>query len=1028
MNKKLHFKSLLLLAAMLLGASSAWAENELFYTLVPQATGGNSQPHNSYADEATTTISGIEWSVTGNSSYDNWRIGGKNLTDVNREIFSKTAMSSAITEVKLTVGAASSIKVNSLKLIVASDADFSNITNEVSATFAANSTISFTPTTTTPWATGAFYKFVFNVSVSGNSNKFVEFVKAEFYKEKGAATSVMAPTISGTESFLTSTEVTISCSTDGATIQYSTDGTTWKDYKAPFTLTETTTVKAKATKTGMTESNETSKTFTKVTPLTVGQALTAIDALADNGTIENQFVYGKISQIDKFSSNVITYWISDDGTTTSQLEVFKGKGLNGADFSAITDLTVGDEVVVNGTLQKYVSGTTITPEFAGGSQLVSRKAHVPAVATPTFSPEGGAFTTAQSVTISCTTEGADIYYTTNGEDPTSSSTKYTGAISVSESKTIKAIAIKGDDKSSVATATYTISTPKTISEVRNQGTGDVFTQGIVTSCVGTTGYIQDENAAICVYGTTLTVGDKVLVQGTLATSNGLLEIKSPIVTVVSNGNTVTPEVMTIENINKNTKPGWYVKIENATVTKKDGQNTTISQGDNTIIVRSITGVDYAVNDKLSLIGNIGYYNAVQIANPTNVEVTKIPVISAKNVTIECNATSGEIDYEISNPTTGTTLNADITEGDWISNLNVTANKVTFTATANTGGQRTAKITLSYTGADNKVVTITQKKLDSASIPFAFNDDTDNVANTFGLTGIGLGTYSTSPKLKFDSANDTLILKINEAASVLTFDVKGNPSSGSWEGTFEVKTSSDGNNYTTLASYTELASTVQHESLILGSDVRYILWVYSTKTAGNVALGNIKVFNGKIVTIPDTKYTTFASSEAVDFADTGVTICIVNVDGNVAKLTPIRGTIVPANTGVILTAENAGSYAGVITTGEGSLDGNEMVGVTTDTEVVYNVGDKYNYILQGGVFKKATGATLKAGKAYLSTKFNVEDPAAAARELKIVFDGEATAIKAVETVADKNVYDLQGRKVAAPTKGLYIINGKKMIVK
>ena len=63
------------------------------------------------------------------------------------------------------------------------------------------------------------------------------------------------------------------------------------------------------------------------------------------------------------------------------------------------------------------------------------------VSTPTFSPAGGTYTSAQSVTISDATSGATIYYTTNGTTPTTSSTAYTGPITVSSTETLEAIAV-----------------------------------------------------------------------------------------------------------------------------------------------------------------------------------------------------------------------------------------------------------------------------------------------------------------------------------------------------------------------------------------------------------------------------------------------------------------------------------------------------------------------------------------------------------------------------------------------------------
>ena len=110
-----------------------------------------------------------------------------------------------------------------------------------------------------------------------------------------------------------------------------------------------------------------------------------------------------------------------------------------------------------------------TPTVANGNVYVGGRNAVtvygmltpsaPLAATPTFSPAGGTYSSTQSVTIKDSTPSASIYYTTNGNTPSTGSTLYSAPVSVSASETIEAIAIAaGFSQSAVGSASYTINT------------------------------------------------------------------------------------------------------------------------------------------------------------------------------------------------------------------------------------------------------------------------------------------------------------------------------------------------------------------------------------------------------------------------------------------------------------------------------------------------------------------------------------------------------------------------------------------
>jgi hypothetical protein len=142
------------------------------------------------------------------------------------------------------------------------------------------------------------------------------------------------------------------------------------------------------------------------------------------------------------TSGATIYYTTNGSTPTAASTKYTGA------ISVASSMTIKAMAAATGFNNSAVASATYTIQSAA--------------ATPTFSPVAGSYSSAQSVTISDTTSGATIYYTTNGTTPTTASTKYTGAISVSSTTTIQAIAVaSGFNNSSVASATYTINSGST---------------------------------------------------------------------------------------------------------------------------------------------------------------------------------------------------------------------------------------------------------------------------------------------------------------------------------------------------------------------------------------------------------------------------------------------------------------------------------------------------------------------------------------------------------------------------------------
>ena len=186
-------------------------------------------------------------------------------------------------------------------------------------------------------------------------------------------------------------------------------------------------------------------------------------------------------------------------------------------------------------LEEYIWGTKTSESFdytSGGSG-----GSVTIVATPTFSPAGGTFTTAQTVTISCSTNGVSIYYTTNGSTPSTSSTMYNGPITISETTTLKAIAIKDGTESNVAESTYTI----------KQGGDDPITGDGIFQLVSSTSELESGKRYLIVSG------DKSLIRLDGKEGVGSVSVTSSQIDMNNSSNTAL--ILTMEQVGNY----WTVK-------------------------------------------------------------------------------------------------------------------------------------------------------------------------------------------------------------------------------------------------------------------------------------------------------------------------------------------------------------------------------------------------------------------------------------------------------------------------------------
>ena len=227
------------------------------------------------------------------------------------------------------------------------------------------------------------------------------------------------------------TEVTITCATEGAKIYYTTDGSeptaSSTEYTAAISVTTAVTLKAIAVKSGMNDSAVASVSYT-IKGTVATPAFSVASGEVDSGTTVT---------ITCSTEGAKIYYTTDGSEPTASSTEYT------AAISVTAAVTLKAIAVKSGMNDSAVASASYTIKGT--------------VASPEFSVESGAVNSGTTVTITCSTEGAKIYYTTDGTEPTALSTEYTEAISVTAAVTLKAIAVKsGMNNSAVASASYTI--------------------------------------------------------------------------------------------------------------------------------------------------------------------------------------------------------------------------------------------------------------------------------------------------------------------------------------------------------------------------------------------------------------------------------------------------------------------------------------------------------------------------------------------------------------------------------------------
>lgn len=748
---------------------------------------------------------------------------------------------------------------------------------------------------------------------------------------------------------------------------------------------------------------------TEARPYTIAQAKYAID---NSGATSNVYVHGIVCTGGSgLSSGKLIYWISDDGTTTNKFEVYKGYDLDGEDFTNNSDIQVGDIVTVYGNITLY----STTYEFAEGSQLTSFKRK-----------------DNSDLAITSSTDVA-LEKTTANTRPTSTitwNTSSTGAMSfVSSDESVATVSSAG-----VITAEGEGEATITISQAADD---DYKASGNKSVTVTVT-----DNRTACATSIDLTSAKTILKGASAAIAATSTKADGFTGSITYSYSSANSSIFSITDGNySGAGVGATTVTVTATPTGGNADNYKAASQEVAVTVNGTNSISIDPTSKTQAYSagafNIAAtvptenYNGTVTASSDNISVATVSV-DGTTVTVT--------------PVAVGTATITVTAGTDTYYLTTASTDCSVEFTAPVGGTTakpsTPKTLFHESFGDNSGSA--RDWSDSYSVK---TGETDVYSGITGYTvsnvkqGKNTTGYEASGLNQSTAATDAyIIIGPLDVANYNSLGLSYYWKAASIKGTYSTSAyyaTSSGGAYTSLSGTGAGATDFVERSYSLPAAAQvstlYLKIVWNTSNTQGI-IDEVELEGAlpgtESVTLNSSGYATFCSQYPLDFTSaTGYTAWqITGIVGDDVTLSKVTGKV-KGGTGLLLKGTASAIISIASADSDTELAGNKLVGTTAPTYITATNGDYTNFGLKGDKFvKAANGGVIGANKAYLPIETS---KLSSARSLNMVFEDETTGISEMKTMKwndNQSVYNLNGQKVENPTKGLYIVNGKKVVIK